>query len=152
MGSKKLLKNAMVISRYNTEPFHASVFVEGNRIASVIPKDAGEVEDFSAEEVVDLTGKLLIPGAINAHTHAAMTVHRGLSEHKGVRKMAWKCERPDPNWLWSARSLHVFESFSGTCCGNSSRTGNVRHDTSLRSRGGERAIRYLQYRRDGYLR
>ncbi|MCD6253673.1 MAG: amidohydrolase [Thermotogae bacterium] len=80
MGSKKLLKNAMVISRYNTEPFHASVFVEGNRIASVIPKDAGEVEDFSAEEVVDLTGKLLIPGAINAHTHAAMTVHRGLSD------------------------------------------------------------------------
>ena len=34
----------------------------------------------SADTVVDCTGKLVVPGLINAHTHAAMTLLRGLAD------------------------------------------------------------------------
>ena len=41
------------------------------------PPDAARRE---AGEVVDLDGRLLMPGLVNAHTHAAMTLFRGLAD------------------------------------------------------------------------
>ncbi|MGQ7199410.1 amidohydrolase family protein, partial [Escherichia sp. HC-TM1] len=32
------------------------------------------------ERIVDCTGQIIIPGLVNAHTHAAMTLLRGLSD------------------------------------------------------------------------
>lgn len=51
----------------------AFVAVEGTRIASVgTVRPAGEFE-----RVVDCTGKVLMPGFVNAHTHVPMTAMRG---------------------------------------------------------------------------
>ncbi|MDR0867622.1 MAG: amidohydrolase [Planctomycetota bacterium] len=41
---------------------------------------AGEVVPSPADAVVELGGNLLMPGLINAHTHAAMTLFRGLAD------------------------------------------------------------------------
>lgn len=53
--------------------------VEGDRIAEV-----GRLADLpsnrSFDETVDCTGRLLMPGLVNAHTHTPMTLFRGLAE------------------------------------------------------------------------
>lgn len=37
-------------------------------------------KDFSAKEVIDCGGKVLMPGLVNAHTHVPMTLIRGLAD------------------------------------------------------------------------
>ena len=51
----------------------AFVAVEGNKITSVgAQRPAGEFE-----RVIDCTGKVMLPGFVNAHTHVPMTLMRG---------------------------------------------------------------------------
>lgn len=54
-----------------------SVRVEGNRIFGV-----GKLEPKEDEIVLECSGKLVMPGLVNAHTHASMSVLRGLSDNK----------------------------------------------------------------------
>ena len=59
---KRLLKNAHVINEGSVEK--ADVLLEGNRIAKV----ASSIEDADAE-VMDLSGKFLMPGVIDDQVH-----------------------------------------------------------------------------------
>jgi len=56
-----------------------AVAVQGDHIAAV-----GLMEDllnnYSADNVIDCQGKVLMPGLINAHTHVPMTLLRGLAD------------------------------------------------------------------------
>jgi 5-methylthioadenosine/S-adenosylhomocysteine deaminase len=52
--------------------------IGGNRIESVIP--AGGAEAVQAEETIDGSGLLAIPGLINTHAHVPMGLFRGLAE------------------------------------------------------------------------
>ncbi|NUQ39218.1 MAG: amidohydrolase family protein [Caldilineales bacterium] len=56
-----------------------AVAIEGADIVAVGPAErvAGLVQ---AAQVVDCRGQIIIPGLINAHTHAAMTLLRGLAD------------------------------------------------------------------------
>jgi 5-methylthioadenosine/S-adenosylhomocysteine deaminase len=55
------------------------VVVEGDHIAEVGAASALDgTRHF--DEVVDCSGKLLLPGLVNAHTHTPMTLFRGLAE------------------------------------------------------------------------
>lgn len=53
-----------------------SVYVQGDKISTI----GRAPEGFTADEVVDGSGKLLIPGLINAHTHVYMTVFRNFAD------------------------------------------------------------------------
>lgn len=58
---------------------HAAIAVTGERIAGVGPR--AEIEaGFSSETVVDLGRHAVIPGLVNAHGHAAMTLLRSAAE------------------------------------------------------------------------
>ena len=52
------------------------VFIEGNRITGTGKKPDG----FIAEETIDGTHKILMPGLVNAHTHAYMSVFRNYAD------------------------------------------------------------------------
>ncbi len=58
---------------------HGAVAVLGNSIVAVGPEDEIKKE-YSAEEVFDCNGKILMPGLINAHTHVPMTLLRGIAD------------------------------------------------------------------------
>lgn len=63
--SKVLIKGGRVITA--TDDYFADVFVEGEKVA-LIGKDL----DLAADKVIDATGKLVIPGGIDPHTHFDM--------------------------------------------------------------------------------
>ncbi|MFB6241337.1 MAG: amidohydrolase [Candidatus Nanosalina sp.] len=47
--------------------------------------DIGDLEPEGSEKVLDCSGKVVMPGLINTHTHASMSVLRGISDNKKLR-------------------------------------------------------------------
>ena len=76
-----LFKNANVIcmdegySHYE----NGAVVVVDDHIQAVGNSDEVE-KDYSAKEIVDCGGKVLMPGLVNAHTHVPMNLLRGLAD------------------------------------------------------------------------
>jgi 5-methylthioadenosine/S-adenosylhomocysteine deaminase len=73
-----LLTNALVLTmdaRFTTYPT-GSVAVSGSAIVGVGESAA----DYAAAVTVDCGGRVVMPGLVNAHTHAAMTLLRGLAD------------------------------------------------------------------------
>jgi dihydropyrimidinase len=60
-----LIKGGRVITA--ADDYVADVFIEGERISLI-----GESLDVSAERVIDATGKYVLPGAVDPHTHLEM--------------------------------------------------------------------------------
>ncbi|QLA19119.1 amidohydrolase [Desulfolutivibrio sulfoxidireducens] len=58
---------------------NGAVAVTGGRIAAVGPRPALAAA-YAPAETLDLGRAMLLPGLINAHTHAAMTLFRGLAD------------------------------------------------------------------------
>lgn len=55
------------------------VVVKGDSIIAVGP-EAEITKEYTADEVIDCGGKVLMPGLVNAHTHVPMTLLRGLAD------------------------------------------------------------------------
>lgn len=80
-----------------------AVAVIEDRIAAVGP--ATEVEaSYPAAERIDARGGLILPGLINAHTHAPMVLFRGLVDD--LELMVWLEE-----YIFPAEAEHVDEDF-----------------------------------------
>src|SRR4051812_30293814 len=73
-----LLTGALVVTmdeRFTVHPSGA-VAVSGNAIVAV-----GDIAgDFEGDETIDCRGRVVMPGLVNAHTHAPMTLLRGLAD------------------------------------------------------------------------
>jgi 5-methylthioadenosine/S-adenosylhomocysteine deaminase len=57
---------------------HGAVAVVGDTITAVGPADT--VASLPARETIDAAGGIIMPGLVNTHTHAAMTLFRGLAD------------------------------------------------------------------------
>jgi imidazolonepropionase len=60
------IRDARVVSGGSEEPFHAHVRVDAGRIAAV----GSELALAPGDDVVDAGGRVLLPGFVDAHTHA----------------------------------------------------------------------------------
>jgi 5-methylthioadenosine/S-adenosylhomocysteine deaminase len=58
---------------------HHAVAIRQGRIVDLLPA-AEALARYEAPEIIERPGHLLIPGLVNAHTHAAMTLLRGLAD------------------------------------------------------------------------
>ena len=68
----------------------AGVAISGGMISAV-----GEIPpDFRADEILDVSGHIVMPGFFNAHTHSAMTLFRGYAEDLPLDR--WLNERIFP--------------------------------------------------------
>ena len=73
-----LLANALVLTmdEHFTAYTPGAVAITGDAIAAV-----GDVaQDYQAKQTIDCGGKVVMPGLVNAHTHAPMTLLRGLAD------------------------------------------------------------------------
>ncbi len=82
---------------------HHSIAIEDGRIAALLPTDEAR-QTFTADHEFELAEHALIPGLINAHTHAAMSLMRGLADDLPL--MEWLNHN-----IWPAEALHVGEEF-----------------------------------------
>ena len=76
-----------------------AVAVRDGRIEALLPQ-AEAAARFPSHGVVDLPDHVLIPGLVNAHTHAAMSLMRGLSDDLAL--MRWLEDH-----IWPAEAKHV---------------------------------------------
>src|SRR3954467_2894129 len=72
--------------------------VRDGRIEAVVPR--AEAARFASYETLDLPDHALIPGLVNAHTHAAMSLMRGLADDLPL--MRWLEDH-----IWPAEAKHV---------------------------------------------
>ncbi|MDN3517667.1 TRZ/ATZ family hydrolase [Aquisalimonas lutea] len=82
---------------------HHSVAVRDGRIVAVVPTDEAR-RHYRAEHTQDLAEHALIPGLINAHTHAAMNLMRGIADDLPL--MAWLNEH-----IFPAEAAHMSPEF-----------------------------------------
>jgi len=76
-----LLTNAIVLTMDEafTEYEPGALAVSGDSILAV-GHEAELSKEFTATDTIDCGGKVLMPGLVNAHTHMAMTLLRGLAD------------------------------------------------------------------------
>lgn len=80
-----------------------AIAIQNGQIVAVLPSSEA-VRHFSARITHRLTTHLLIPGLINAHTHAAMTLLRGFADDLPFNE--WLNER-----IWPAEQAHINREF-----------------------------------------
>ncbi|MCC6472356.1 MAG: TRZ/ATZ family hydrolase [Burkholderiales bacterium] len=83
-------------------PAH-SVAIRADRIVALLPQSEA-AERFNAAAVFDLADHALIPGLVNLHTHAAMSLMRGLADDLPL--MTWL-----KHHIWPAEARHVSPGF-----------------------------------------
>ncbi len=76
-----LFTNAIVLTMDEklTQYDPGAVAIKGDSIVAV-GAEAELKKEYSAKEVIDCGGKILMPGLVNAHTHVPMTLIRGLAD------------------------------------------------------------------------
>jgi len=87
---------------------HHSLAVDEGRVLGILPTDQARLT-YSAAVEHDLDQHLLIPGLVNAHTHAAMSLLRGLADDLPLNE--WL-----NNHIWPAESRWVNEEFVHDGC------------------------------------
>jgi 5-methylthioadenosine/S-adenosylhomocysteine deaminase len=80
-----------------------AVAVDKGRIVAVLPSGEAHAR-YAPGEKVSLPDHILIPGLINLHTHAAMSLMRGLADDLPL--MAWL-----QNHIWPAEAAHMSAQF-----------------------------------------
>lgn len=83
-----------------------AVVIEDNCIQTLIGNDeVSELACYQQAEITDLPGRVLMPGLINSHTHASMSLFRGMADDLPL--MDWLA-----NHIWPAEAQWVNAEFT----------------------------------------
>jgi 5-methylthioadenosine/S-adenosylhomocysteine deaminase len=100
-----------------------SLIIDGGRIVALVPAAVAE-QRFAPRERITLRHHALIPGLVNAHTHAAMTLFRGIADDLPLdvwlEEHIWPREGrfAAPDFVYDGARLAAAEMLHGgvTCC------------------------------------
>lgn len=101
---------------------HHSLAISQGKIIRILPTDQAR-RDFTATQEITLDDHALMPGLINAHGHAAMTLFRGLADDLALmiwlQEHIWPAEGQwvSPDFVRDGTRLAIAEMLkSGTTC------------------------------------
>src|SRR5919206_604828 len=60
----------------------AAIGIRGNRLACIAK--ASDAEELQAKRVIDARGHVATPGFVNVHTHAVLSLARGMTDDAGL--------------------------------------------------------------------
>ncbi|ERN06278.1 uncharacterized protein LOC18434470 isoform X1 [Amborella trichopoda] len=110
-----LLHNALVITMDSDSRVYKSggLVVEGDKIKA-IASSAEILEQFSSlsDEVIDLNGRIVLPGFINTHVHTSQQLGRGIADD--VDLMTWLHDRI---WPYESNMTEEDSYISTLLCG-----------------------------------
>ncbi|MBB5346878.1 amidohydrolase [Desulfoprunum benzoelyticum] len=100
---------------------NAYILIEGNHIAAIGPM--AQAPPPGAARVIDVRGKLVMPGLVNAHAHCAMTLFRGMADdldlhtwlHGHIFPAEARCISPEMVY-WATKLAAAEMILSGTTC------------------------------------
>ncbi len=102
-----------------------ALLIDAGRIVALLPTATAE-RDYVARERVALPTHVLLPGLVNAHTHAAMTLLRGIADDVPLKtwleEHIWPREARflSPEFVYDGSLIAAGEMLRGgvTCCGD----------------------------------
>jgi 5-methylthioadenosine/S-adenosylhomocysteine deaminase len=117
-----LVTNGTILTMDNHDSIieNGAVLIENGRIAALGP--SSQLENTPVRKVLNASGGLILPGLVNTHTHAAMTLFRGLADDLPL--MTWLNDYIFPaeaqlNWdkvYWGTLLGCAEMIMSGTTC------------------------------------
>ena len=87
----------------NTVLEHHSLIIDQGKITDIVDNKSAE-HDYQSNDIIDLNQHVLIPGLVNAHTHAAMNLFRGIADDLPL--MTWLNDH-----IWPAEQQWVDYTF-----------------------------------------
>ena len=93
----------ITIDSHNTVLMQHAIAIHDGRIVDILPSNDAR-QKYQSESVHQLENHALIPGLINAHTHAAMTLFRGLADD--LHLMEWLQDH-----IWPAEGKWISDEF-----------------------------------------
>ena len=86
---KTKITNAIIVQNFDTKPIYGDIVIEDDKIVFV-----GENFDKQTDKVIDAKDNIVMPGFVDAHTHGAMTLLKGIASGEKLE-----------NWLASMQRL-----------------------------------------------
>ena len=107
-----LFTNATIITMNPTRAIitGGAIAIKDNRIAAVGKTDS-LLRQYSGDQVIDVKGKLIIPGLIDTHVHLAQALIRGCADDMAL--IQWLCERV---WVLQGNFTHDDGYVSARLC------------------------------------
>jgi dihydropyrimidinase len=90
MSTRTLIRGGLVITA--AEETHADVLIEDGRIAALAAHGSTAADGWTADRTIDATGKYVLPGGVDAHTHMEMPFGGTFAAdtfETGTRAAAW---------------------------------------------------------------
>ena len=86
---------------------HATLVIDNGRIVDLLPSDQAR-RKYQATVIEELDNHALLPGLINSHTHAAMTLLRGIADDlqlmDWLQNHIWPLEQ---KWIYGRHMLRL---------------------------------------------
>lgn len=120
-----ILKNASILQFYPSK-FESGldIIIDGGLIKEIGPNVALKYINFKDSKIIDLNGKIIIPGLVCAHTHCYSILSRGMKVELGpnpdfitiLKNLWWKLDRAITKEIlyYSALISAIEAIFSGT--------------------------------------
>ncbi|MFG3215703.1 dihydropyrimidinase [Streptomyces tendae] len=90
MSSRTVVRGGLVVTA--SDEIHADVLIEDGRVAALAATGTPAAEAFTADRVIDASGKYVIPGGVDGHTHMEMPfggTYAADTFETGTRAAAW---------------------------------------------------------------
>jgi dihydropyrimidinase len=88
--SRTVIHGGLVVTA--SDEIHADVLIEGGRIAALAAHGTDAATSWTADRTIDASGKYVIPGGVDAHTHMEMPfggTYAADTFETGTRAAAW---------------------------------------------------------------